>query len=460
MNKRWLALVLTGAVSLSVLGGTVLAAAEGENPSDSVVVETDKSQEGQVEGQTGDNQGEETQEETSPQDQKVEPDSQTQQSQESAEEPEAYIPDEVGEITFDNLERRLREHNLSILALEENIQSIEVIDYEDMTNNIRWNINNIAETQWFMNLAGMGNSPEAQALDQAYSSLRKTFESLQEGELQQDNADVVRQLKNAQNQMVMAGESLYIAIMEMEQNDQTIDRNLAALDRSLQELELRYKLGQIPSQTLKQTQASRVALISSQQTLTSNIHNYKMQLELMSGGELNGAVRLGGLPQVSTAQLEEMDLEGDLAQAKAVSYNLYAAQKALEDAKEEYRNQISHANYQQDRYEYQMAKHQWQGAQYNYNATVQNFEIAFRTLYAQVKDFKQVLDASKTALAVEQENYAVAQLKHTQGSLSDNKLLEAEDKVKEAQEKVDGAANDLFSAYNNYRWAVDYGILN
>ena len=37
---------------------------------------------------------------------------------------------------------------------------------------------------------------------------------------------------------------------------------------------------------------------------------------------------------------------------------------------------------------------------------------------------------------------------------------DAKDKVSEAQDKVDGAAIDLFSAYNNYRWAVDHGILN
>ena len=32
--------------------------------------------------------------------------------------------------------------------------------------------------------------------------------------------------------------------------------------------------------------------------------------------------------------------------------------------------------------------------------------------------------------------------------------------MKEAREKVSGAENDLFSAYNTYRWAVDYGIMN
>ena len=61
---------------------------------------------------------------------------------------------------------------------------------------------------------------------------------------------------------------------------------------------------------------------------------------------------------------------------------------------------------------------------------------------------------------MEQDKYTVAQLKHSQGSLSDNGLLEAEAKVKSAQETVEGAEVDLFTAYHNYRWAVDYGILN
>ena len=80
-------------------------------------------------------------------------------------------------------------------------------------------------------------------------------------------------------------------------------------------------------------------------------------------------------------------------------------------------------------------------------------------LYETYPAFRQVLDAAQTALAVERDNYALAQLKQSQGNLSQNGLLEAEDKLKEAREKVAGAENDLFSAYNNYRWAVARGIL-
>ena len=91
---------------------------------------------------------------------------------------------------------------------------------------------------------------------------------------------------------------------------------------------------------------------------------------------------------------------------------------------------------------------------------MQNFELGLRNLYLKVQDYQQVLSAARTALAVEQSSYAAAQLKHEQGGISANALLEAKEKVQEAQEKVSSAENDLFSSYNTYRWAVDYGILN
>ena len=39
-------------------------------------------------------------------------------------------------------------------------------------------------------------------------------------------------------------------------------------------------------------------------------------------------------------------------------------------------------------------------------------------------------------------------------------LLDAEDSVAEAQDTVSSAEIDLFTAYNNYCWAVERGILN
>ena len=431
MKTRLLALLLAGAVTASLLGVSALAAEEEEPEKAGAAQTQEESEDGQEAGET---QPEE----------------------------EPYIPDPVGTLTFENLERRMRENNLTLLALEENIQAIRVIDYDEMYEDIRQALNEIASAQWTMITSvpmGMG-SMMASSLDAQYDALREQFEAIKDGELQKDNEDAIWQLQTLQDQMVLAGETTYLGVVELENSLETVDRNLETLDRTLQELELRYELGQISSQTLEQTRASRTALLSTRQTLVSNLSNYKLQLELMAGGELNGQIQLGALPQVTDGQLAAMDLEADLAAAKEASYDLYEAQLTLDDAKETYDDAGGDGYHNKDNYEWQAANHQWNAARYTHDAAVQNFETAFRTLYLQVKDCKQVLDAAGTALAVEQSNYAVTQLKYEQGSVSYNALLEAQDSVDEAQDAVDTAANDLFSAYHTYRWAVDRGILN
>ena len=431
MKTRLLALLLAGAVTASLLGVSALAAEEDKPEKTGAAQTQEESEDGQEAGET---QPEE----------------------------EPYIPDPVGTLTFENLERRMRENNLTLLALEENVQAIRVIDYDEMYEDLRQGLNEIASAQWTMITSvpmGMG-SMMASSLDAQYDALREQFEAIKDGELQKDNEDAIWQLQTLQDQMVLAGETTYLGVVELENSLETVDRNLETLDRTLQELELRYELGQISSQTLEQTRASRTALLSTRQTLVSNLSNYKLQLELMAGGELNGQIQLGALPQVTDGQLAAMDLEADLAAAKEASYDLYEAQLTLDDAKETYDDAGGDGYHNKDNYEWQAANHQWNAARYTHDATVQNFETAFRTLYLQVKDCKQVLDAAGTALAVEQSNYAVTQLKYEQGSVSYNALLEAQDSVDEAQDAVDTAANDLFSAYHTYRWAVDRGILN
>jgi len=62
--------------------------------------------------------------------------------------------------------------------------------------------------------------------------------------------------------------------------------------------------------------------------------------------------------------------------------------------------------------------------------------------------------------ACQQDSYASMELKYQQGTISKNALLDAEDDLREAEEKVRTSANDLFSSYNTYCWAVQHGVLN
>ena len=464
-DRRTIAAILAAALTLTMCGVSAVAAGEAGSsaaPDSSVSAQADQADSSAAVGGTpedassGDTAADSSQTGKAGEDQAAQ-DTQDTQTEEHPE-PEIIAPDAVGTVSFVNVSRRLRENNLSVLSLEENINAIKAIDYEKMGDDIRKSLNNIADAQWFMTISG--NSFAAKSMSSSYDSLKDSFDDIRDGKLQEDNEAVIRQLENAQDQVAMAGESLYIALTEMELNGQTLSRSITALDRTIKELNLRYDLGQISALTLEQTKAGRTSALSGQETLTMNIGTYKTQLEQMIGAELTGKIKLQGLPQVTAQQLAAMDLDKDLAAAKEASYTLFAAQRTLDDARDDFKDTAEDYMYNTGKYQYVTAQHQWQAAQYTYNAAVQSFETSFRTLYLQVKDYQQVLQAAKTALATEQDNFAAAQKKHDLGNLSDNALADAKDKVSEAQDKVDGAAIDLFSAYNNYRWAVDHGILN
>lgn len=451
MKHRTLALLLTAALVLS-LTGTALASVGVPAEAGASAARPETTEEPEPAGQPAPEEGtsgEEAAGEETP-------------GEETPEEIPEYIPDPVGSVSFTNLNRRMHESNLQVLALQESIDTIDEIDYDKLKEDLRLQLNQLAQAQWMMVQFGQSGTLAYERMDQAYSAVREQFDAIKDGDMQEDNADTVRQLKNLQNQIIMAGEATYIALSAMELQEDGLERQLAALDRQLTELELRYELGHISSQTLKQAQAGRTALASGLDTLRMNLNTYKGQLELLIGADITGELRLKALPSVSGEDLSGMDPEKDLETAKANSWDLYQAAETMKDELDTYNGYggDAAANYATVSDGYKRARHNWLSAKYTYDNTVQNFELSLRNLYLKVKDCKQVLDAARTALAVEQDNCAAARLKQSQGTISQNALLEAEDKVTEAREKVSGAENDLFSAYNTYRWAVDCGIIN
>ena len=377
----------------------------------------------------------------------------------AAEETAQTAPDAEGTLHFENLSARMRTGNYTLLSLEENVAAIECLDYDKMYEDLRNGLNSIASAQWGLIQMGQGESYTYETLTQRYDALRKTFDDIKEGKLQQDNADLVRQLRNAQASLLAAGESLYVGLLALEDQSAALTRQTAALDRTIEEVKLRYELGQVSAMTLQQTEAGKAQMESGKAAIDAAAAQLRRQLNAMIGEELTAPLTLNALPRVTAEQLAAMDVEKDLEKAKAVSYDLYAAKLTLEDADEEYKDKAGDLGYNEDNYEYIAVKHRWQAAQYTYNAAVQNFELSFRSLYDSVQSYASALNAAKVSLECERSDLAAAQLRYEQGTISENALHTAEDELYTAQDTVSGAERDLFTAYNNYRWAVDYGLL-
>lgn len=441
MRKRILAFVLAAAL----IGSLLVTAAVAEE--DGAPAETAQSGESvPTENESGETAAVTDGESTAGETQEPQQDAQT----------EIPAPDPVGQLSFANLENRMRENNLTILMLEESIASIDEIDFDKQIDDLRQQLNKIAASITILRL--MGDSEAADALQANYDSMKAQFDQLYEGDVQDDYDAAVRQLRNTEDQMIKTAETIYINILELQNTDAQLQRSLAAMNRTVQEMELRYDLGQISALQLQQTESGRTQLKSSLETVEMNLDNLIVQMEVMIGAEQTGALKLGEIPDVTDEQIAAMDLEKDLAAAKEVSYALFDAQKTLNDAKETYEDAIDGKGI--NSYQRKSAEHTWKAAQYTYEAAVQSFELSFRTAFNAVADQQQILKASQTALALQQDTYASMELKYQQGSISKNALQDAKDDLDDAQTAVDTARHNLFTAYRTYRWAVDKGLLN
>ena len=369
-----------------------------------------------------------------------------------------YHQDAEGTVSFENLEQRVRENATTVKMLDETIASIDATDFDEMYDDLRDGLNGIAAIQQGLILAGQKSSYTYDKLTDQYASMEQTFDDLKDGKLQKDAEAAKRQLEDAKNQTVLGAETLYIAILEMQNTRQGLQRQLDAMDRSVEEMELRYQLGQISALTLQQVKDGRTQLQSGLATLEMNLGNYTRQLEVMLGLPQTGTLALEEVPRVSPSQVERLSLEDGLDDAKEKSYTLYAAQRDLDDAKEAYDD--ARDRYHANDYEMKSAEHTYAAAQYTYQSSVESFELSFRTAYAAVADYQQVLEASESALSYQQASYAASELKYQQGTISKNTLLTAQDDLRAAEDAVTTARHNLFSAYNSYLWAVEYGILN
>ena len=357
-------------------------------------------------------------------------------------------PDPEGTVTWANLDSRIRSGSLSARVLSENISGIEGIDYDLMYEDLRRQLNDIANAQWYITMVGGDDS----SLANAYDSLRDTFDDLKDGEVQADNADVVWQLNSTVDQMVAAGETLYITLVGLEQ--QAADGH-----RSLEELRLRQQLGQVSRQTVDEVEAQRTQVVSQLNTLDTTITTYKSQLQTLIGEEPTGEITLGALPAKGEDGWTAPDYEADLAAAKAASWTLRSAQKALDDAKEDWNDAQSDYRGPRKQYLLQAAEHTWAAAQLTYQSAFQEFETSFRTLYDSLADKENTLNSKRSALAWQQTVLETTQKRYELGQVSKMKLLAAQDDLAAAQSAVDGAWRDLLSARTSYRWAVEQGLM-
>ena len=400
-----------------------------------------------------------------------------------------------GTLSFDQIGPRVKANNLTLKAAQESLKSAEAMDWDEaMELQISMLVSSgagqlaeakqkiteaisainqasgiIEDAEGFVNnivlagsLTSLGQYSQIQAesLKASLESMEDQLDDLkdQKEDYQKTLEDTARQIDYAAAQTIAGAESLYLTILSTQLQLEALQETMESTQRSLQEVELRYELGQVSQLTLLQAQSGYDSLKASMDSLENTISTLYSSLQSLMGDVPTGRLTLTSTPYVTQGQLAAISYTSDLEKAKENSYTLYASARSVEDAKQA----MDDARREEGKnsYQYKMAEYTYQSTLYQNDATIAEFELSFQSLYKALAPAQAALSAKESALAYEEQVYAVAERKHELGNLSDNALLDAKNTLNTAKRDVTAAEMELYTAYHSYEQAVKQGLVS
>ena len=417
------------------------------------------------------------------------------------------VPVASGSLSFDQIEGRVRAHNLNVRAAQEGVEQVKSMNWDKALSEMDDAIEEMEDLIDSMSGSSTGAIASAsaslaaslanlkQAEDETTSiyaagevasgianissltsmatygamqaeSLKSTLESLEDQrddlKKQKDNypktiEDTERMVQSTIDQIVSGAESLYLTILTTELQYESLQDTLLSMNKTVEEMQLRYDLGQISAQTLLQVQNGYATLVNSLSGLENTMGTMRSSLQSLLGEVPDGTLSLTEVPSVSQAQLDAINDSSDLETAKEKSYTLYNAARSVEKAEDDMDD--ARKDNGKNSYQYQMAEHAYQSAVYQQSAAIASFELSFQNLYRAIAPAQATLAVKEADLAYQEQVCAAAELKYQQGNISANALQEAVNTRESARRDVEAARLDLFTAYHAYRQAVDKGLV-
>ncbi len=416
------------------------------------------------------------------------------------------VPVASGSLSFDQIEGRVRAHNLNVRAAQEGVEQVKSMNWDKALSEMDDAIEEMEDLIDSMSGSSTGAIASAstslaaslaklqQATDETSSiyagevvsgianvssltsmatygamqaeSLKSTLESLEDQrddlKKQKDNypktiEDTERMVQSTIDQIVSGAESLYLTILTTELQYESLQDTLLSMNKTVEEMQLRYDLGQISAQTLLQVQNGYATLVNSLSGLENTMGTMRSSLQSLLGEAPDGTLTLTEVPSVSQTQLDAIQYSSDLETAKEKSYTLYNAARSVEKAEDDMDD--ARKDNGKNSYQYQMAEHAYQSAVYQQSAAIASFELSFQNLYRAIAPAQATLAVKEADLVYQEQVCAAAELKYQQGNISANALQEAVNTRESARRDVEAARLDLFTAYHAYRQAVDKGLV-
>lgn len=373
-------------------------------------------------------------------------------------------------LTYAQIEPLVRTQNRTVLANRATLDSIKAVDIDraiadlqDAIRNMEQAVSSMQDLSRNVTLSLSTVNPMVEngqatlMIGSATTVLLESNIAQMQGQITQmkeqvkelkktDYTPYERQFEMIENQLVMAAQSAYMGLMTLQQNYITTAQKANLADIKLKEMETRFALGQVSQLNVDEVKKAGSQVHSAVKTLSQTLYNTKGDLSILLGRDPSRNYMLDALPAVTPDMIARMHLESDLEGAKEQSYDIYAAEKALRDAKDLDKKDEGR-------------KDKIRAAEYTLEGVEATFTQNFHKLFRAVAEKNRLLSVAQEALGYEVREAEAAKLKYEKGTISRNTYLEADMALGEAQTNVLLAQIDLYSAYMQYQWACR-GVLN
>lgn len=371
-------------------------------------------------------------------------------------------------ITFYGLDKTVRENHPTIKANEQTIKGLEAIDptmgelFLPDVSALKESLKKLQELSASLEGAaffeGDGSEVKNQlligSLQAALSGTKMQIESaiasaeggkdqIESGKdtLEDQIATAKRSFAYQADMLVYSAESLYITVATMRRQMEDAQQGIETIDRTIAEMETRYKLGQISELKLAQLKNQRESTASQVQSLSFSIDSLESDMALTLGWDLDSKVEISGLTEITDSQLRSMNFQNDLTLALANSFAIWQARDALRSADNAYeKDEVS-------------TLHNVNAAKLALEQAERTTTQSFRKLFNTVLEKKRMADSAQQSFDMQVRTYDAAKMEHSLGRISKNALSSAEDDLNAAKSAVKSAQYDLFLAYNQYSWA-------
>ena len=92
-------------------------------------------------------------------------------------------------------------------------------------------------------------------------------------------------------------------------------------------------------------------------------------------------------------------------------------------------------------------------------AAEDSFTYNFKVICLTVGEKWRLTEAAQETLAFQRRTFEITAKKYDLGMVSEEEYLSGKNDVLQAESDLYNTQIELFSAYNNYTWARDYGIV-